>query len=78
MCHLLVRLAGPKWIGNTEPLAAKHHLQPTDAHSEHAVHAVVEAAQNPVGSDGSDREDKPENEVFPRRSDELPGLYYLK
>lgn len=37
-----------KWIGNSEPIAAKHYLQVTEEHYEQALLAGAEAVQNPV------------------------------
>jgi hypothetical protein len=36
------------WIGNSEPIAAKHYLQLTDGHFEKALTTGAEAVQNPV------------------------------
>jgi len=58
-----------KWIGNTEPVAAKHYLQLTDAHFDQAIHdgeeAAQKAAQYPARLDRKEREDEDANSVFP-------------
>jgi len=36
------------WLGNSQPVAAKHYLQVTDEHFDQAVKASTEAVQNPV------------------------------
>ena len=36
------------WIGNSEPVAAKHYLQLTDEHFEKGIRGGHEAAQNPA------------------------------
>ena len=35
-----------RWIGNSEPVAAKHYLQLTDEHFDRAIQGEHEAAQN--------------------------------
>jgi hypothetical protein len=37
-----------KWIGNTQPVAAKHYLQLTDEHFARAIGSAGSALQNPV------------------------------
>ena len=37
-----------KWIGNSQPVAAKHYLQVTDEHFRQAVETKQDAAQNPA------------------------------
>jgi integrase len=37
-----------KWIGNSQPVAAKHYLQVTDEHFRQAVEGKQDAAQNPA------------------------------
>ncbi len=37
-----------RWIGNSQPVAAKHYLQLTDEHFERAAASTPEALQNPV------------------------------
>ena len=37
-----------KWLGNSQPVAARHYLQVTDAHFEQAIRDGAGAVQNPV------------------------------
>jgi hypothetical protein len=64
-----------KWIGNSQPVAAKHYLQLTDEHFERAL-LSGEATQNPthaahvgVGNASSKKGEAP---VFPKEYEGLP------
>ena len=56
------------WIGNSEPIAAKHYLQVTDDHFAQAVQNPVQYAQE---SDRRTRDPESETPVFPAEHDPL-------
>jgi integrase len=64
-----------KWIGNTEPVAAKHYLQVTDAHFERAIRDEESAAQNPAQytpkMDRKGRESESRKPAFPAKYERL-------
>ena len=65
------------WIGNSQPVAAKHYLQVTDDHfrqaTEGAPKAAQKAAQYPSGRARMGREAQRETPVIP---EEYGGLRY--
>ncbi len=64
-----------KWIGNSQPVAAKHYLQVTDEHFRQAIQEQPEAAQNAAQCAhelGRKRQEaKRENLVFPEENEGL-------
>ena len=63
------------WIGNSEPVAAKHYLQVTDEHYEQAVgEAVQNPVQQPQETGCKARQEKRETPVFAGNCGGLPFL----
>ncbi len=69
-----------KWIGNSEPVAAKHYLQLTDEHFDRALRCTPEAAQKTAQCPAESHRTGPcpesENPSIPEKHE--PVRYYTK
>ncbi len=65
-----------KWIGNSQPVAAKHYLQVTNEHFNRAIEGEPKAAQNAAQymheSDGKGQYKKQQTPVIPEEYEGLP------
>ena len=67
-----------EWIGNSQPIAAKHYLQVTDEHFQEAVQKTSQytAQQAAVGGRNDSQEGMPDNAEYaicgPERKDATP------